>query len=1148
MIKKSVLTILAVLLAGFFDFATAKVSSETVVEDLNRTYSPDSTKVAFTRLNDLYVEDVATGKVTRLTFDGTDLILNGYASWVYYEEIFGRPSKYKAFWWSPDSEKLAFYRFDNTQVPLFPIYSPFGQGGSLNNTRYPKAGQRNPEVRIGLIDLSEDGIVWADFDETEDQYFGTPFWSDDSRRLYVQRMPRIQNTLDLYAVAVEDGSKTAVYHEEYKPSWLDWINGMLFTPDGLYMVRSFETGWQQIYFLGYDGSLNRLTDGPNWSIQLLRADHKKGDVYFIAKRDATVRPALYVVDKKGEIKPLTDPAYYVHGVKFSEDGKTFEATYSNSRTPHKTAIFDVDKIRKGRASLLGKVIDDTAPEGFDPSKYALPEIIYITTEDGFRLPASIVYPLDFDPSKKYPVHMDIYGGPNTPMVRDRWVAPSEDNQWWSKNGIIQITCDCRAAGHNGRAGLDMIYKNLSVKEVDDFVEWAKYLQSLPYVQADKIGVEGFSFGGTMTTMLLCRASEYFHYGIAGGGVYDWSLYDTHYTERFMETPQTNPEGYKAGCALNYVDQYPVDVMPLDSDWTPEQAASVSPVMLKITHGTGDDNVHFQSTLQLIDALHKAGKRFEYMSYPDGMHGYRGYQGLHFENENRLFWLKYLKNGSAAASSPVDEDVVSAKPITGSFINLAYQDVRNKYTNLRYDANTDPALWECKVEELHQMGVEYLVFMAVANEGKAFYPSALMPRCYPQERKSPVDAIMDAAANRGMKVFMSTGWAKDQDDNLRDPKIKARQIEMMTELAGLYGSHPALYGWYLPVEDCLGPVLSDYAVEAVNALTDRAKELTPGKKVLVSPYGIFNSDFDHPSYAKQIGRLKVDIIAYQDEVGCVREEYPLVRLRENWKKLREIHDGLDIELWANCETFAWEKGTNSRSSALVPAAYSRLLAQQVAATECGKAEEIVSFMVCGIYEKPCSPYQLGQPVWSNVAYNDYMSWLGGDRYWKLMEAGYRGDLKNGLDELELQSLPAVSDDSRKLTDSAYAQESADDAAWVKYPAGLTEIVLPVPASGLDEVMVRMLNYAHRGVRLPDQIALSVCDDIEVTVAGWKTLDVASPSLFPNVNHDSYIDAVYFDLEGNLKSSAESLSGAKYIKLSFYSDTPVYIDEVLINPVF
>ena len=579
---------------------------------VNLTYSPDSTRLAFTRANDLWVVDIASGAEKRLTWDGTETIMNGYASWVYYEEIFGRPSKYRAFWWSPDSQTLAFYRFDDTQVPMFPIYSPFGQDGTLRRTHYPKAGERNPEVRIGFAKVADGSITWADFNPEEDQYFGTPFWSTDSRTFFVAREPRIQNTLDLYAVSPADGGKRAIYHEQV-PTWLDWMEDMLFTDKGLYMVRSFETGWQQIYFLSYDGAtLKRLTDGPNWRISLLRAE-KDGTVYFLAERDSHVRKALYKVSPKGVITALTDTAMNVASAQFAPDGKHFITLASNLRTPWEVRLHDL----KGHSTLVGA-----------QSGEAYGELVSITV-DGLELPGVIYYPDNFDPAKKYPVHVDIYGGPDTPLVHDSWVAPAR-YKWYRENGIIQLIADCRAAGHNGRAGTDAIYKHLNTIEVSDFIEWAKWLQSLPYVKGDKIGVEGFSFGGTMTTALVATASDYYHYGIAGGGVYEWALYDTHYTERFMSTPQDNPDGYRESAVLKLVKSYPVKVGQADGS-----------VMLKLTHGTGDDNVHFQNTLQLIDVLHQMNADFELMIYPDGMHGYRGYQGRHFQEANYDFWKRYL---------------------------------------------------------------------------------------------------------------------------------------------------------------------------------------------------------------------------------------------------------------------------------------------------------------------------------------------------------------------------------------------------------------------------------------------------------------------------------------------------------------------------
>ncbi len=603
---------------------------------VNPTYSPDSTMIAFTRDNDLYVADIASGSEKRLTFDGTDLILNGYASWVYYEEILGRSTNYKAFWWSPDSRKIGFYRFDNTRVPLFPIYSPFGQDGSVSNTRYPKAGETNPSVKIGIIDVASLDFsagdvpaetVWADFGENPDQYFGTPFWNPEGTGFYVSRMPRSQQSLELYRVDAEDGAVKMIYEEE-STAWVNWISGAVFTDKGLYMARCLDpSDWEQVYFLSYDGGeFRQVSDGEYWNISLLGADEKRGEVFFTSWNASHVRMSVYASGRKGD-RLLTNPAYDVKSVVFSPDMKHFAAAYSNFTTPDKVAVFGISGNRPD-----GTVVADRAGEDFDAGRYALPELVLMETRDGLILPAAVTYPKDFDPFRKYPVHFDIYGGPDIPLVRDRWSDPSDRNQWWSENGIIEVVADCRAAGHNGRRAMAMIYRCLTVHELQDFIAWSEYFRALPYVDASRIGVEGFSFGGTMTAMLVMRFPEAFPYGIAGGGVYDWALYDTHYTERYMGTPQDNPEGYAVSRAIGYADSYPASVT---------DTARVRPVYLKITHGTGDDNVHYQNTLQLIDALHKAGKSFDFMVYPDGKHGYRGYQGDHFLWENRSFWLRHL---------------------------------------------------------------------------------------------------------------------------------------------------------------------------------------------------------------------------------------------------------------------------------------------------------------------------------------------------------------------------------------------------------------------------------------------------------------------------------------------------------------------------
>ena len=587
-------------------------------QDKNATFSPDSSRVAFTRDNNLWVKELPDGTERQLTFDGSQTILNGYASWVYYEEIFGRASQYRAFWWSPDSRRLAFYRFDNGGVPVFPIYSPFGQDGRLSLTRYPKAGEQNPSVRIGIVDTDGTRTTWADFSDDPEQYFGTPFWGPDSRELFVSRMPRRQSLLEVFAVSADDGSRRSVYSESY-PTWVTWIEGMLFTDKGLYMARNFETGWEQIYFLGYDGSVRRLTDGPNWDVRLLKTNPRTGDVWFLAKRDSRIHSTLYRLDRRGRITALTDPSLNVASASVSEDFKTFKAMASNVRVPWTELSGNALKVCKFQS------VSESSEEG------PRPELITIEN-DGFTLYALMSRPRDFEPGTRYPVVMQLYGGPGTPYVRDFWQNRDSQDRWCWENGIIYIVVDPRSSGENGRAGMDQAFRRMTVIELQDYIAWARWLQDQPFVDGSRIGVEGFSFGGTTTAMLVLRYPEYFCCGVAGGGVYDWKLYDSHYTERYMDTPQANPEGYAEATVLSWVDSCAL---------RKSAGLHLGTPALKLTHGTGDDNVHFQNTLQLADALQKAGIQFDLMIYPDGMHGYRGHQHVHDKASDHLFWKRHL---------------------------------------------------------------------------------------------------------------------------------------------------------------------------------------------------------------------------------------------------------------------------------------------------------------------------------------------------------------------------------------------------------------------------------------------------------------------------------------------------------------------------
>ncbi|MBM3403023.1 MAG: S9 family peptidase, partial [Bacteroidetes bacterium] len=260
----------------------------------NPSLSPDGTQVAFTRNNDLYSIDINTNTETRYTNDGSDVIYNGWASWVYFEEILGRVSRYKAFWWSPDSKKLAFMRFDDSKVPVFPIYNSEGQHGFLENTRYPKAGDRNPEVKTGIVNVGSKGITWTDFDPKMDQYFGTPFWMSDSKSLWMQWMNRDQNKLIIYNVNPQTGAKNIIY-EEKQNTWVDWFENMYFFKNGQgFILKSDKSGWGHFYYYGLDGTLKKQLTYGAWRVtELLMVDEKDQEVYFRARQENSTRHDLY---------------------------------------------------------------------------------------------------------------------------------------------------------------------------------------------------------------------------------------------------------------------------------------------------------------------------------------------------------------------------------------------------------------------------------------------------------------------------------------------------------------------------------------------------------------------------------------------------------------------------------------------------------------------------------------------------------------------------------------------------------------------------------------------------------------------------------------------------------------------------------------
>ena len=587
--------------------------------EINATLSPDNNYVGYTKKNNLYVIDLNSKKESQITYDGNDSIMNGYASWVYTEEILGRASFYRTFWWSPDSKRIAFFRTDDGPVPVHTITDGAGQHGLEERERYPKVGDANPQIKIGIVAIGDNKITWADFKSNDDQYFGAPYWTPDGSALWVQWMNRLQNNIKIWSVNPSNGSKQEVYDEKQK-TWIQLGDGYerlhFLNKSKKFILESDKTGWNHLYLYDISGQLiNPITSGKFSVTNLNWIDEKNNALYFLGKsRENTARTDFYKINLDGtNLKRLTFGEYN-HIIQMSPSGAYFITTYSNSETPPKMALLD----NNGK---MVKELSDSKGIEFDNFKIARTELIRVKSEDGlFDLPALITWPLNMDMTRHYPVLVSIYGGPNAGTVIDRWSLNS-NQQWYAKEGLIQVNMDHRASGHFGKEGVNYMYHNLGYWEMKDYSTIVKYLINKGYADPKKICITGFSYGGYMSCYALTYASDVFTYGMAGGSVTDWTFYDTHYTERYMGTPTNNPEGYKTSSVLSYTNKYKG--------------------MLQIVHGVIDDNVHIQNSLRLISALEDQKKEFEFMIYPGGRHGWGGAKQLHFQNLKTKFIYKYL---------------------------------------------------------------------------------------------------------------------------------------------------------------------------------------------------------------------------------------------------------------------------------------------------------------------------------------------------------------------------------------------------------------------------------------------------------------------------------------------------------------------------
>jgi len=593
------------------DGKTAVRLTSSAAEEEHGTFAPNGQFVAFVREKNLYVVDVATQTERALTTSGGGMISNGKADWVYFEEVYGR--RWQAFWWSPDSSTIAFMQFDDGPVSDFVVINNTTKKQDVEQTRYPRAGELNPHVRVGTVSAAGGSVRWVELDDyLQGTYLITGVgWMPDCERIYFFVQDRAQRWLD-FSTATKQAAQPKRLFRETTKAWVDVPEGPKFLSDGSFLLFSERTGFKHLYLYDKDGKFKHAVTRGKWEARRLHHVDEKNDwIYFSGTRDSHIAENPYRTKLTGsKVKRLTRTAGS-HRVNISPNGKYFIDTWSNSSTPTKVALHGTNR-RKIR------MLDTNPAYERQEYRFGSYEQFQIETSDGFLLEASLLKPPDFDGTKKYPVWFMTYGGPHAPTIRDSWSGGAARDQMLAQMGILIFRCDPRSASGKGACSAWTAYRQLGVQELKDLEEAIEWLKRKPFVDGDRIGMSGHSYGGFLTAYALTH-SKLFAGGIAGAPVTDWHLYDTIYTERYMDTPQNNPEGYENTSVV-------------------EVARNLHGRLL-IVHGAIDDNVHVENTFKLVNALQQADKEFELMIYPKSRHGIGG---MHYRRLTVDFIRSVLK--------------------------------------------------------------------------------------------------------------------------------------------------------------------------------------------------------------------------------------------------------------------------------------------------------------------------------------------------------------------------------------------------------------------------------------------------------------------------------------------------------------------------
>ncbi len=591
--------------------------TETAEPERDPKLSPDATRVAFRRGHNLYSLHVATKKVARLTHDGSETRLNGELDWVYPEEL----ELSTAFWWSPDSSRLAYLQFDTSRESPFPQADWLAEKPRFEPERYPRAGEPNADVRLGVVGAEGGRTRWMDAGKIRESLLARVAWLPDSARLALQRLNRIQNRLNLLLADAKSGAVRPLLHEE-DPQWVNLADHLRFLKDGRFLWSSERTGFRHLYLYSIDGTLSRTLTSGEWEVSdLAGVDESNGLVYFTATAESPLERHFYRVglDGKGLTRLTRTPG--THSISMSPNAGFYLDTHSSLTSPRRQTIHAAD----GAELAVYKEADRNPLDEYE----ILPtEILPFRGSGGTLFYARMIKPANFDPARKYPAIVMVYGGPHAQTVRDSWSGLSWDQALAHKGYVIWQLDNRRSAGR-GHRWEAVIHRKLGEQELADQKEGVSHLLSLGFVDPKRLGIYGWSYGGYMTLFSLTHAPGLFRAGIAGAPLTDWRNYDSIYTDRYMGLPSDNPNGYRASSPLTN--------------------ASNLMAKLFLIHNISDDNVHFQNTLQMCDALEKAGKPFELMIYPQKTHEVSGMYRKHLLETMTDFFDRHLTDEKASGA-------------------------------------------------------------------------------------------------------------------------------------------------------------------------------------------------------------------------------------------------------------------------------------------------------------------------------------------------------------------------------------------------------------------------------------------------------------------------------------------------------------------